>query len=706
MHSHNHGLAIMRCQPFHKGHKFIIENMANRCDEITIAIGSAQESNTQRNPFSFEERKQFVKNVLINNPLYVNRKINIIGLDDINNPPRWAEYVISEVAKTTDTPVDAYFCGDGGNGNFFEDKIPNIIKINRNSKILKKYSGTKIRELLKYGKDVSDYVPAENLSIINKKKEREILKENKAVESNFICDGYHLEMIHSKFVQGKENDEASYEMFIRKLPFGNEASKEGGYLIAAGQNEVVNLIKNYKPTQDDLDFMADEYSPEFAKLFEDYKPEVTIDMALDGNVVFPNETIMRVSGPEWQCLFFETMILNRINAQSLFATKASRIVKSANGKAVVDMGLRRAQDKNGLNVARGAYIGGTAATSNVKAGRELNIPFVGTIAHAYITSYGDMPENELEAFVAYLESLKETGREDKAILLVDTFDTLESGVPNAIKAAQITGVELKGIRLDSGDNVELSIKSRELLNKAGMNKAKIFASNDLNEKSIDEIEKNGGKIDVYGVGTKLATSDGSPALGGVYKLKEIDGEDRIKLSEDVEKTINPGRIDTLRILKIEDNQVKFARDVLVKSKNKLPINGRLEEAMTIINPKTNQEEELPVGTMFEKLQVPVMVNGVIINDTINEALSVLRSKTKINLEKLGDEYRDIYNPKKYSVSLSEELFSQKNKMVERIKNQITKVKIEQRKNDFRNGLIANNENQEFDVTACKKEIVR
>ena len=363
-----------------------------------------------------------------------------------------------------------------------------------------------------------------------------------------LTDLYQLTMACGYWKAGHSDREAVFHLTYRRPPFG------GGYAIAAGIAPALEYLQRLRFTPDDLAYLAtledNEGKPLFPRGFLDHlgglKLACSVDGVPEGSLVFPHEPILRITGPIVQAQIVETALLDIINFQTLIATKSSRIAQAARGAPVLEFGLRRAQGIDGaVSASRAAFIGGSAATSNVLAGKLFGIPVRGTHAHSWIMFHGD----ELEAFRAYADALP-----GNCTFLVDTYDTLD-GVANAItigRELRAKGHALAGIRLDSGDLAHLSIEARRMLNDGGFPDAKIVASNDLDEHVITSLHEQGAKIDIFGVGTRLVTAYDQPALGGVYKLgayREADGtwRDAIKLSEQPIKISNPGVLQVRRL---------------------------------------------------------------------------------------------------------------------------------------------------------------
>ena len=369
-----------------------------------------------------------------------------------------------------------------------------------------------------------------------------------------LTDLYQLTMAYSYWKLDLHERSAVFHLFFRKNPF------QGEFTIACGLSYVIDFVRNFKFSDSDIAYLSSLEGANKKLLFEAdfllYLKNMTFDCDIaavkEGTIMFPHEPLLRVSGSVLQCQLLETALLNIINFQSLIATKSARICRVAAGDAVVEFGLRRSQGiDGGLSASRAAYIGGCAATSNVLAGKLFDIPVKGTHAHSWVMCF----DSQLEAFAAYAHAMPHN-----CVFLVDTYDTLE-GVRNAIKAGkwlQLKGFEMLGIRLDSGDLADLSIKARELLNNEGFEKALIIASNDLDEYKIKQLKQQGAVINVWGVGTNLVTAKDQPALGGVYKLgaiqdKKGEWQYRIKLSEQAIKISNPGILQVRRFYDKKNN---------------------------------------------------------------------------------------------------------------------------------------------------------
>jgi nicotinate phosphoribosyltransferase len=379
--------------------------------------------------------------------------------------------------------------------------------------------------------------------------------------SGLYTDFYELTMAQGYFLRGKERMPASFDYFFRKAPF------EGQYAVFAGLNPLIEAIQEFQFGPPALDYLREQgFDEGFLNWLSILKPDIRIEAAAEGSIIFPNEPVLQISGPIAHCLLLETLCLNVLNFQSLIATKASRMTDELqNGQFIIDFGLRRGHGFSGLHASRAACIGGVKSSSNVLSGMEHGHAVSGTHAHAWIQSF----KTELEAFRAYAETYSES-----CILLVDTYDTLGSGIPNAIttgKEMEARGQQLLGIRLDSGDFTKLIPAARKMLDDAGLNEVKIAVSDSIDEYKIRELNRLPVQADVFGLGTRLITAQGDPALNGVYKMCEVDGRPIIKLSDDTAKATLPGRKKLWRIQQRDSaGAVRYKGDVITREKESVP----------------------------------------------------------------------------------------------------------------------------------------
>lgn len=469
-----------------------------------------------------------------------------------------------------------------------------------------------------------------------------------------LTDLYQLTMAYGYWKSGMAEREAVFNLFFRSNPF------DGGFAIASGLEYAVDYIRNFQPAPDDIEYLAtltgSDGKPLFEKAFLDYLADLKftceIDAVPEGTVVFPHEPLIRVRGPLLQCQIVETPLLTMVNFQTLIATKSARIRMVAGDDAVLEFGLRRAQGVDGgLSAARAAYVGGADATSNVLAGKIFGIPVKGTHAHSWVMAY----ESEMEAFETYAKVMP-----NNCIFLVDTFDTLE-GVRKAVevgKKLRARGYEMNGVRLDSGDLVELSIGARKILDEGGFPEAKIVASNSLNDWTIQELKEKGAQITVWGVGTKLATAYDQPALGGVYKLSAIRGADgewdyKIKLSENLIKVSNPGLLQVKRMYK----NGQICGDLMYNEESGVGGSKMMDPV------HAGEFVEMPDFDQSEDLLVPVFRNGELTYKL--PSLQDIRSRTIAQLAQLPNEYKVLKDAPEFPMGLEESLYGLKMQLIEK-----------------------------------------
>jgi nicotinate phosphoribosyltransferase len=454
--------------------------------------------------------------------------------------------------------------------------------------------------------------------------------------------------------QGKAGDTAVFDLYFRHNPFG------GGYAVAAGLEDAVGAATSLKFGAEDIGFLrslpaanqTQLFSEDFLSYLSSFQFRSSVRAVPEGTVVFPNEPLVQVFGNLIECQILETILLCHINYQTLVATKAARMWEASRHGTIVEFGLRRAHGPNGaMSACRAAYLGGADATSNIKGSALLGLPATGTHAHSWVQSY----ESELEAFRAYARSFA-----DNCILLVDTYDVLESGIPNAIRVGrelQEHGHRLAGVRLDSGDLAFLSKRAREMLDQAGMDYVKIVASNELDEYVIAEILSQGGKIDVWGVGTKLVTAGGQGgcALGGIYKMAEHNGQPKIKLSSNPEKMTNPG---FKKIVRFFDRNGLMEADALACNSEEVT-----DREIQIIDPNNPLRRKRLNAPDREELLCPIVNCGAIVYDF--PSLQEIRSRRMDQLAHLDQSYRRLHMPHQYKVGLTDMLWRQKEQLLER-----------------------------------------
>ncbi|APC39453.1 nicotinate phosphoribosyltransferase [Clostridium estertheticum] len=473
---------------------------------------------------------------------------------------------------------------------------------------------------------------------------------------SMLMDFYELTMSNGYFVNGVSNTIVYFDMFYRKNPDG------GGFSIAAGLEQLVVFVKNLKFTRDDVDFLRSKgvLSEEFLEYLLAFKFSGDIYAIPEGTVVFPNEAIVTIKAKVIEAQLIETMLLLTINHQSLIATKASRIVRAAKGRPILELGARRTHGADAAIMgARASYIGGVSGTATTIADQMYGIPSTGTMAHSWIQFFGD----EYKAFETYAKTYPDT-----CTLLVDTYNVITSGIPNAIKVSKDVlepiGKRLKAIRLDSGDLAYLSKKVRIMLDAAGLTDCKIVASNSLDEFIITELLNQNAKIDIFGVGERLVTAKSEPVFGGVYKLVAVEEEGevvpRIKLSESEEKIINPGYKMCWRLY--DKNTHKAIADVIT-------LTGEVinEAAPYIIfDPVLTWKKKKVTNFYAKKLQVPIFLNGECVYElpTIEE----IRDYCKNQVDSIWDEVKRFSNPHKYFVDLSHELWLVKQELIRKYRN--------------------------------------
>jgi nicotinate phosphoribosyltransferase len=463
-------------------------------------------------------------------------------------------------------------------------------------------------------------------------------------------DLYQLTMLQGYFTSGRAEQEVVFDLFFRRIPF------KGGFCLTAGLEQVIDYLTNLHFTKRDIAYLRKLgiFSEEFLNyLLKEWRFRCDVAAMPEGTLIFPNEPMVRVSGPIISAQLVESALLHIINYQTLVATRAARLCIAAAGDPVVDFGLRRAPSFSGVMAARAAFIGGVAGTSNVEAARILKIPVKGTHAHSWIQSF----PTEFEAFAAYARAFP-----DGLLLLVDTYDTLSSGVPNAISTSKQVlgdGKRLKGIRIDSGDLNYMSREAWKIMQKAGCTEAKIVASNDLDEFLIEDLKKQGAKINIWGVGTKLVHPP--EALGGVYKLvvAEFDGKlcPVIKISGNPEKTTIPGFKEIYRVYGKDD---MFLADILALADEKI---DDLEE-IELRHPNIHYKlDKLVDFSRVDKLLVPIFNRhqGLIYR---SPKLIKIREHAQKQLATLPSEHKRFINPHIYRVGLTSKLFSLREKLIQ------------------------------------------
>ncbi|MBQ7343298.1 MAG: nicotinate phosphoribosyltransferase [Clostridia bacterium] len=459
-----------------------------------------------------------------------------------------------------------------------------------------------------------------------------------------LCDFYELTMANGYFELGKADEISYFDVFFRKVPDG------GGFAIAAGLEQVIDYVKNLRFTEEDITFLRSKklFSEEFLNYLRTFRFTGDIYAVPEGTPIFPGEPIMTICAPSVEAQFIETYVLLALNHQSLIATKANRIVRAAQGRPVMEFGARRAQGASGAIMgSRAAYIGGCAATACAISDKEFGIPATGTMAHSWVQMF----DTEYEAFESYCKLYP-----NNATLLVDTYDVLRSGIPNAIKAfdkvLKPLGIKKCGIRLDSGDITYLSKKARKMLDEAGYTECKIVVSNSLDEVLIRDLMLQGARIDLFGVGERLITAKSNPVFGGVYKLVAVerDGEiiPKIKISENPEKITNPH---FKKVYRIFDNETGTAvADQLCVYDETIDENEPLE----LFDPVQVWKTKTVTNFTAKELLVPIFKGG----ECVYECPSIheVRDYCKAQIMTLWDEVKRFENPHKYYVDLSRKLW--------------------------------------------------
>jgi nicotinate phosphoribosyltransferase len=466
-----------------------------------------------------------------------------------------------------------------------------------------------------------------------------------------LTDLYEITMGYGFFKEKKHEQIAVFDIFFRQ-------NKMITYSLAAGLQQAIEYVENLHFTDEDIAYLRslNLFDEEFLTYLQNMKFTGDIYAVKEGEPIFPGEPILTVKAPVIQAQFLETALLNMVNHQTLIATKSAKICRAAKGDSVMEFGLRRAQGPDaGIYGARAAIIGGCSSTSNVLAGQMFSVPVSGTMAHSWIM---DFP-TEYDAFKAYADAFPEN-----CLLLVDTYDTLRSGVPNAIRVFEYLrkkGYEPKGIRLDSGDLAYLSKEARKMLDKAGFKNTVICASGDLDEKSITSLKDQGAKIDLWGVGTKLITSEDMPALGGVYKLAAVyEGEKeypKIKISDNTAKITNPGFKQVYRIFdkasgKATADLIALRRETFDESK-----------PLIIRHPIERWKSLTLENYSLKPLLQPVILQGKVVYEF--PALQAIKAYAAEELDKFWEEYIRLDMPHLYKVDLSEELLKLKDELLER-----------------------------------------
>lgn len=470
------------------------------------------------------------------------------------------------------------------------------------------------------------------------------------MQLTMMTDFYQLTMSNGYFLKGEKDQKMVFDAFFRENP------SKGGYTIVCGIDQVIDYIQDLHFTAEDIAYLEGlgQFDPGFIEYLKDFRFTGEIYAVEEGTILFPNEPMLRVKANAIEAQIIETAILNIMNFQSLIATKASRICQAADGDSVMEFGLRRAQGSAAaVYGSRAAYIGGCVGTSNVLAGQMFDIPAMGTHAHSWVQKF----DTELEAFEAYAELYPKN-----TMLLIDTYNTIKSGLPNAIKVfkqLKEKGYNPVGVRLDSGDMEYLSKVSRTMLDEAGFPDVAIVASNDLDEYRITDLKQQNAQINIWGVGTRLITSSDHPSLGGVYKLSGIQqGEEivpKIKISESPEKINNPGY---KQVLRITDRETGIMKADLIT------LDGEVvdeTQPLTIFHPIYTWKKSTFNNYAIEPLLKPLFVDGNLVRE--KRKTSEYRAYVEEQKTRLWKQYKRLSNPEVYKVDLSEDLWTLKNEMI-------------------------------------------
>ena len=468
-----------------------------------------------------------------------------------------------------------------------------------------------------------------------------------------LTDLYQLTMAYGYWKSGTAEKQACFHLAFRRNPFG------GGFAVACGLGPTIEYVESLRFAEDDLDYLSGLlgndgrplFEPAFLDHLRDLRFRGDLDAIPEGTVVFAQEPLVRVTGPLLIAQLLETPLLNLINFQTLIATKAARLRLAAGEDPILEFGLRRAQGiDGGLAAARAAYAGGADATSNLLAGKIYGIPVKGTHAHSWVLSF----DSELEAFETYAEALP-----NNCVFLVDTYDSLE-GVRHAVQVGRRLrerGHEMVGVRLDSGDLAWLSREARRILDEAGFPKAQILASNDLDEILIADLKRQGAAIGVWGVGTRLVTAFGDPALGGVYKLTAVresggEWEDRVKVSEQSVKTTNPGILQVRRFR--QGNE--YVGDLLFDERDEIGATPVMVDPLDL-----TRRKEIPAEAEGENLLVPVFRGGERVYDP--PGLEEIRHRVTGQIAGFHGGVKRFVNPHRYPVGLEQGYFERKTRLV-------------------------------------------
>ncbi len=467
-----------------------------------------------------------------------------------------------------------------------------------------------------------------------------------------LTDFYEITMANGFLNEGFGDRIVYFDLYFRSVPDG------GGYAVMAGVEQMIDYLKNLHFEESDIEYMRSKnmFSEKFLDYIANFRFECDVWAIPEGTPVFPGEPLVIVRGPAIQAQFIETMLLLTINFQTLIATKANRIARAADGRAVMEFGARRAQGAYAaVYGARAAYIAGCTGTSNVLTDKEYGVPALGTMAHSWIQMF----DSELEAFKAYARNYP-----DSTTLLIDTYNVLKSGLPNAIRTfdevLKPLGKRPKGVRIDSGDITYLSKKCREMLDKAGYEDCAIVASNSLDEYIIRDMLVQGAKIDLFGVGERLITSRSNPVMGGVYKLVGVEKENgnivpKIKISENVAKITTPCFKQVYRMY--DKNTAKAIADVITLHDEQIDT----DEPYEIFDPEFTWKRKKVTDFYVRPLLKPIFKKGECVYES--PSVEVLREYCQMETDGLWEELKRFENPHKYYVDLSKKLWQIKNDLL-------------------------------------------
>ncbi|MGE7920383.1 nicotinate phosphoribosyltransferase [Viridibacillus sp. NPDC093762] len=474
-------------------------------------------------------------------------------------------------------------------------------------------------------------------------------------------DLYQINMAESYWADGIHNRKSVFELYFRKLPFGN------GFAIFAGLERMLEYLRDFRFSESDLEYLQNDlgYSEDFIEYLRDLRFTGDVYSMVEGELVFGNEPIVRIEAPLVEAQLVETALLNIVNYQTLIATKASRIKQIVKDDVVMEFGTRRAQEMDAaIWGTRAAIIGGLESTSNVRAGKLFNLPVAGTHAHSLVQAY----KNDYEAFHAYARRHKD------CVFLVDTYNTLKSGVPTAIKVAKELGdkINFMGIRLDSGDISFLSKAARKMLDDAGFPNAKIVVSNDLDEYTILNLKAQNAMVDMWGIGTKLITGYDQPALGAVYKIVAIEKEngqmeDTIKISANAEKVSTPGKKKLYRIIDRENGKAEGDYITMFDE------DPQLEERIKMFHPVHTFISKFVTNFEAKNLHTKVVENGQVIYES--PSVQAMREYATENLDLLWDEYKRSLNPEEYPVDLSQKCWDNKMRNIQEVKDMVEQIEL-------------------------------